>query len=138
MIFDFFRVLRKTFKTRDLLTYFQDILFWIFTGISILYNMYKFNSGEIRVYVFAGIILGTIIYMLAISKYVIKINVFILKILILLISTLIIKPFKVIKKYILLPFKTVIDILKQKNMVKNNFLVKIFNKNVAIKKDFKI
>ena len=33
ILFDFFRILRKTFKTSDLITYIEDSLFWILTGI---------------------------------------------------------------------------------------------------------
>ena len=78
-MFDFFRVLRKIFKTSNFFTYIQDIIFWVFTGVSILYSMYKFNSGEIRLYVFVGLLIGAIIYFITISKYIININVIILK-----------------------------------------------------------
>ena len=48
ILFDFFRILRKTFKTSDLITYIEDSLFWILTGIIILYSIFVFNNGEIR------------------------------------------------------------------------------------------
>ena len=32
ILFDFFRILRKTFKTSDMITYVEDLLFWILTG----------------------------------------------------------------------------------------------------------
>ena len=48
LIFDFFRILRKSFKTSDLITYIQDILFWILTGISVIIFMYFFSDGTIR------------------------------------------------------------------------------------------
>ena len=47
VLFDFFRILRKTFKTSDLITYIEDSLFWILTGIIILYSIFVFNNGEI-------------------------------------------------------------------------------------------
>ena len=31
LIYDLFRILRKVFKTNDLITYVEDILFWIIT-----------------------------------------------------------------------------------------------------------
>ena len=52
ILFDFFRILRKTFKTSDLITYIEDSLFWILTGIIILYSIFVFNSGEIRFFIF--------------------------------------------------------------------------------------
>lgn len=42
LFFDFFRILRKSFKTNNYITSIEDILFWILTGISIIFSMYKF------------------------------------------------------------------------------------------------
>jgi len=93
IIFDIFRILRRTIKTSDIVTNIQDILFYIITGIIILFSIFYFNKGQLRVYIFIGIILGTTFYMVFISKYFIKINVtiinFIKKILYLLIKPLI-------------------------------------------------
>ena len=75
LLFDFFRILRKTFKTSDIITYIEDIIFWILTGFIILYSTFTFNNGEIRLFLFLGIILGVILYILFISSYIIKINV---------------------------------------------------------------
>ena len=33
IIFDFFRILRKSFKTKDFVTYIEDIVFCILTGL---------------------------------------------------------------------------------------------------------
>ena len=75
LLFDFFRILRKTFKTKDIVTYIQDILFWILTGIILLYSIFTFNNGEIRLFMFLAIMIGISIYMLIFSSYIIKINV---------------------------------------------------------------
>ncbi len=74
LLFDFFRVLRITFKTSDIITYIEDILFWILTGSIILYSVFTFNNGEIRLFLFLGILLGCICYMLTLSSYIIKTN----------------------------------------------------------------
>lgn len=79
IFFDFFRILRKSFNTSDIVTYIEDFLFWLLTGILILYSIFTFNNGEIRIYMFIGIILGITFYMLTISTYIIKINVIIIK-----------------------------------------------------------
>ena len=39
ILFDIFRILRKSFKTKDIVTYIEDILFWIITGIFLLYSV---------------------------------------------------------------------------------------------------
>lgn len=137
-MFDFFRVLRKRFKTTDIVTYMQDILFWILTGISMLYCIYTFNSGEIRLYEFIGILIGTTIYFLTISKYFIKINSVVLNILTKIFYILLIVPLKTINKTIKKPIVTFFDKIIHKNSFKSINFLKRFNKNVAFKKDFKI
>ena len=79
ILFDIFRILRKSFKTADWLTNLQDILFWILAGFIILFSIFKFNNGEIRSYIFIGIVLGVLIYMLTISRYIVKYSVIIIK-----------------------------------------------------------
>ena len=44
LLFDIFRILRKSFKTPDFITYIEDILFWILTGIITLYFIFIFNN----------------------------------------------------------------------------------------------
>ena len=79
ILFDIFRILRKSFKTADWITYLQDILFWVFAGCVMLFSIFTFNNGEIRSYVFIGIILGIILYMLSISRFFVKFSVAIIK-----------------------------------------------------------
>ena len=84
-VFDFFRILRRSFKTSDIVTYIQDFLFWIISGAIFLFSIFKFNNGELRAYIFIGTILGVITYMLFLSKCLInlftKVLIFLKKIL---------------------------------------------------------
>lgn len=101
IVFDVFRILRKTFKTSDFITNIEDVVFGILTGIIILLSIFLINNGELRFYIFIGIGIGIVIYMLFISKYFIKINVAIINL---------------IKKIILLftkPFKIFVKVLKK-------------------------
>lgn len=72
ILFDIFRIWRRSFKTADWLTCLQDILFWLLTGLIVLFSIFQFNHGEIRSYVFIGIAIGIILYMLTISKFIVK------------------------------------------------------------------
>ena len=105
LLFDFFRILRRSFKTSDIATYIQDILFWILTGFILLYSIFTFNNGQIRSFMFLAVIIGIIIYMLFASSYIIKLNV------------TIINFFKeIIKKIlniILIPFKFIYHLLRK-------------------------
>ncbi len=118
ILFDFFRILRKSFKTSDWITYIQDILFWILTGLVILFSIFKFNNGEIRIYIFIGMIFGILIYMLTISKFIIKYSVLVIQ----LIKKIISYPINIIKKIIINPFVNVFKKIfnKCKNMTKTN------------------
>ena len=75
IFFDCFRILRKTFKTSDFVTYIEDILFWIISGISVLITIFKFNNGELRLFIIIAILFGVVIYISSFSKYFISINV---------------------------------------------------------------
>lgn len=111
ILFDFFRILRRTIKTGNIVTYIQDILFWIFTGILVLYNIWYFNNGEIRVYMFLGIIIGILIYMSTLSSISVK---------------LFTKILSMIIKALEIPFKTIITIFRKIITA----ILSFFNKNV--------
>ena len=98
ILFDIFRILRRTIKTSNIITYIEDVLFWILTGILILYNIWYFNNGEIRIYMFLGIIIGVLIYMSTLSNIIIKIFS---------------KILQTIIKVLELPFKTIVAFLKK-------------------------
>ena len=122
ILFDFFRILRKTIKTPNIITYIEDIIFWILTGLLILYNIWYFNDGEIRIYMFLGIILGVLIYMSILSKMVILIFSKILQIIIKILEI----PFTTIKSI----FTEITTLIVQ---IFRNFTKKIINKKGKIK-----
>ena len=105
ILFDFFRILRKSFKTSDIVTYIEDLLFWILAGIIILYSIFTFNNGEIRLFMFLAIVMGVIIYMFLFSSYVIRVNVAIIKFL----KNITIKIFS----FLSMPFKFIYKITKK-------------------------
>ena len=74
LLFDFFRILRKAMKTADFITYIEDALFWVLTGFIILYSIFTYNNGEIRLFMFLAIILGLLIYLTFISKIILSIS----------------------------------------------------------------
>lgn len=117
ILFDIFRILRRTIKTSNIITYIEDILFWIITGILILYNIWYFNNGEIRIYMFLAIIMGVLIYMSTLSNIIIKIFS---------------KILQTIIKVLELPFKTTIAIFQKIfttiEPIFTNFTKKFINK----------
>ena len=106
LIFDTFRSVRKTFKTSDIITYLEDILFWVISGGITLYLIFYFNNGELRAYIFLGLLSGIIIYILFLSKIFMNVSIsiisFIKKIIL-----IVLYPFK---KLFLLTIKFIIEI----------------------------
>ena len=82
IIFDIFRVIRKTFKTPDFITYIEDLIFWMITGVLLLFTIFKFNNGELRWFIFVGVSVGIAIYLLVFSKIFINIAVYIINVVI--------------------------------------------------------
>ena len=143
LLFDFFRILRKSFKTPDFVTYIEDFVFWFLTGLIILYSIFKFNNGELRAYIFIALFIGIVIYMLALSKYIIKVNVTIINFIKLIASKIInilIFPFKfvlnLLKKVFLRPVRFIyINIHKNMTNLSKNIQIKINSGKKATKKE---
>ena len=144
IIFDIFRILRKTIKTSDFVTYIEDFLFWIITSIILLYSIFTYNNGELRFFMFLAVILGFVLYLFTISSYLIKINVKIIntiKRIFLKLFEIIYKPFikvfKILKKVIFKPILfVIINIRKNMKNIKNSLKDKKSSKaTYAIKND---
>ena len=122
LIFDFFRILRKTFKTINIVTYIEDIIFWILTGISIIFCMYNFSDGSLRLFMFLGLGFGIITYMLTLSKLIIKIAVFLISI--------IKKILKKVLKIIIIPTKFIYKIISKPVYIMQNKIHNFATKNI--------
>lgn len=132
VFFDIFRILRKSFKTSDFITYIEDIIFGILTGIFLIFMLFIFNNGELRFFIFLAMLLGMAIYLLTISKYFIKLSVNIIVI----IKKLIIKIISIL----LYPIKKTVEILKKhvlKSILRPFRILTINIKNIKMTKETK-
>ena len=122
ILFDFFRILRRSIKTSNIVTYIQDILFWILAGIIVLHSIWYFNNGELRIYVLLGISIGVLLYMTTLSNIVIKVFTTITTFIISILKV----PFKVInlfiKKIITVLLATFNKIIKKFKIKNGNFV----------------
>jgi spore cortex biosynthesis protein YabQ len=145
VLFDIFRIIRKLFKVSDIHTYIEDILFGIITGIFLVFIIFVYNNGNVRLYMFIAMAIGIVLYLLLISKYFIKLNViifsFINKCLVKLIKVIIypIKLiFKLLKKIFKKPYTIIIINIKK---IKELLIYKKWKKSQKMlhkKKDFTI
>lgn len=125
-VFDLFRALRKSIKTSNIFTYIEDIIFWIIVGFIIISTILKFNYGELRLYIFIGMLFGVITYFLVLSNKVVKFTTFIIEFII----NIILKINKILQKLFGKPIKLIIINLrklplKKKKKEKNKNLSKI-------------
>lgn len=137
--FDVFRILRKSFATPDWLTYLEDILFWLLTCFLLAYTIFTYNNGEIRFYVILAVLIGTILYILTLSRYVVKASVVCICFLKKWVYLLLIKPlqwcWKQVKKWMLRPaFKLILKVEKGIKKLKDRIRQKIPKKHVKKRK----
>ena len=76
-----------------------------YTGFILLYSVFAFSGGEVRFYMFLGVFIGCLLYMVIFSKYFVNINVKIIKVL----KTIIYKLISIV----MFPIKIIIKILKK-------------------------
>lgn len=105
LLFDVFRIIRKSFNISDFHTYIEDIIFGLIAGIFLIFVIFIYNNGNIRLYMFISLFLGLYSYMKLFSKYFIKVNVAIVKFL----KFLIYKIFKIS----IIPLKYIFNIIKR-------------------------
>lgn len=138
MIFDVFRASRKTFGAGMLTTSVGDILFWLIISVGLFFVIFTVNSGEIRWFEAIGIVLGSIIYFLTLSRLFTKLLGCILG--------MILKIFLSILKIILTPFVFLYKMIKRPLLWagrKTGRLLKRSGKRTAglfdnIKRNFKV
>lgn len=112
-LFDFFRILRRVYQTPDFITIIQDIAFWIISGIILLSGIFILNEGKIRAYLFIGILVGILFYIITLSKAITNIGTKILTIL----NKIIIGP--IINIFHMILTLTIKSIIALKNKIKN-------------------
>lgn len=131
IFFDMFRVLRKSMKTSNLITYIEDTIFWIIVGLFLIWEIFTISYGELRSYIFIGLFIGLVIYMLSVSKYFIKINVKIVTFF----KKILLKILKIVNNifnFILKIFKPLINFIEKKIKWNNNYFKKFKKKNKEI------
>ncbi|KEI04147.1 spore cortex biosynthesis protein YabQ [Clostridium botulinum] len=74
VLFDIYRILRGLENPNKILTFIEDILFWIFTGILVFIFLLYTGHVYVGIYLYLYIALGIYIYMRFISVHFLKIQ----------------------------------------------------------------
>lgn len=77
ILLDFLRVFRHNKKTKDIIVYLEDMLYWIALGCGVIWLSYVLNTGTIRIYMILAVFLGMLIYFLTLTGMVYKVFDFI-------------------------------------------------------------
>jgi spore cortex biosynthesis protein YabQ len=67
-IFDIYRVFRWLLKLPKLLVHFVDLVIWLIMAVMVFYILILGNWGEVRFYIFLGLLVGLAIYFKFCSK----------------------------------------------------------------------
>lgn len=134
ILFDVFRVWRKMLSKSFLAVGISDAVCWILAGSAFAFTVWNFADGELRGYIFIGIILGLVLYFLTFSdrniSIITGIFIFFLKI------------FKFFLKILLTPgrflYKMILEPVQGFIKRKIYCILKVFNiRNLGIKNDKK-
>lgn len=96
-VYDIFRIWRRVLSHNRFFISLEDILFWIFSAISVFYLMHAQSNGTLRWFAVFGALIGMILYKKTISPFYVKWSSFLLN--------KIIKLFKKILQIVGKPFK---------------------------------
>lgn len=79
-IFDTYRVLSGQLRVPRWLIPLLDIVYWVLSTILVFRGLYASNHGQVRVFVFIGLLLGGWIYMRLFSRWIIKLVLLLIRI----------------------------------------------------------
>ncbi|SFM18153.1 spore cortex biosynthesis protein YabQ [Pelosinus propionicus] len=119
VLFDCYRVLRGTFRPKVLITWVTDLLYWLIATAIVFIALVLSNWGELRFYVFLGIISGVGLYYRLLSLYMIRLFAGMIKLtktIITLIKNMIIvfiiRPVSLCVKIVIWPFRWISSKIK--------------------------
>ena len=119
VLFDLYRVFRGLENPNIVVTFIQDTLFWILTGIIVFIFLLSTNHAYMREYVYITIAAGVLLYMALLSKYFIKVQYKVIRI-----TT---KFIRITLNFVLYPLQLLFYTIKRKN--KQKFLKKTLEEN---------
>lgn len=123
VFYDFFRILRIAVKTHSVIIFLEDLIFFICAAIATFFFIFQTNTGQIRWFIFFGLIVGFVLYYLTIGKLVIKVSEFIInfiKSVFKILFKIFIKPFIIIFRWFYKKISPVCINIKNKSKIVHN------------------
>lgn len=69
MVYDCLRILRRVFRHSNGVVAFEDLLFWIGSGLFLFSRFFRENSGILRTYMFVGAAAGILAWYFSLSRF---------------------------------------------------------------------
>lgn len=79
--YDLLRVWRRFHKQSLFFVSLQDFIYWFLLGFAGFHLIYSYNAGTLRLFVFLGIGLGALLYMVTLGRFVVKYGLKLLRLL---------------------------------------------------------
>ena len=79
--YDLLRVWRRFYKQSLFFVSLQDFVYWFLLGFAGFRLIYGYNAGTLRLFVFLGIGLGALLYMVTLGRFVVKYGLKLLRLL---------------------------------------------------------
>lgn len=73
LIFDFFRAYRSRKKVSNFIVMVQDIIYFLIVTIIVIFSIVNFLDSSLRLYILFAIIIGIMLYISLLSKFILKI-----------------------------------------------------------------
>jgi len=122
VLFDLYRTFRYFSKPKKILSYIEDLLFWIIIVLIFFMLLVKTTNGILRGFIFIGCFCGGMLYMLLLSKFLLSMFIMIFK--------LILEGISEIIKILVHPFFNIIA-LSKKQAHKIFSVPKVFFKEIG-------
>jgi len=62
LFYDVFRIVRVAVRAPSVVVFFQDVAFWFLAGLCTFIFIFAVNAGELRLFLFLGILAGAVVY----------------------------------------------------------------------------
>ena len=77
--YDLFKISRDVVKHKTVVMAFEDLCYWIFCAVFLFAQYFQENSGMLRGYLGAGVLIGSLSCYVSISPYFVRVSCFLLK-----------------------------------------------------------
>lgn len=140
MLYDLIRIFRKIIPHSNWIVQIEDTIYWIICALIGFAILYMHNYGQIRFFVFIGIILGSIFYLCTFSIIFMKFATWLIDVIKHIIRTLIhilSIPIRWIISIIKIPIRIITQLTRRWNKYRKWQLKKVQRKVYFKKSDFK-